>query len=134
MQPVLNSGVSFEHTPPIIKDEILDLLDEYEKWRDLTFSKENRVLDNITILKNLVKNSKFSFAKFNRWLTHNKTLDKHFGTKLENQYTFQNPEFVRVMKILYKTGDTLTPESAFKYTKILVGEEYFRNKDASLLI
>ena len=121
MQPVLDSGVSFQNTPPIIKEEILETLDEYDKWRDSTFDKKYKVLDNTTILKNLTNDSNFKMSKFVHWFKHNKALDSYFNVELKDQYDFKNEDFNKVMKYVYK-NQTMNDKETFLYETILKGE------------
>jgi len=97
MQPVLYKGVSFEYTPKQIKDEILECLDEYDEWRDSTF-KSVKVLDNTSILRNLVNNSIHDEDKLDEWVKHNCALDDHFGTKFNNVYNFRTEGFNKYLQ------------------------------------
>jgi len=97
MQPVLYKGVSFEYTPKQIKDEILECLDEYDEWRDSTF-KSVKVLDNTSILRNLVNNSIHDEDKLDEWVKHNCALDDHFGTKFDNVYNFRTEGFNKYLQ------------------------------------
>jgi len=119
MQPVYGLGVSFEYTPPLIREEILEIFDEYEQWRDSTFDKKFGVLDNITMLRNLVKNSEFNIYNFISWVQHNKSMDNYFGTELGDQYSFKNKEFLNIIKDIYSTKGKINVRLTSIYESLL---------------
>jgi len=105
MQPVYDVGISFEKCPIELKDEINSALNDYQQWIDTTFTKA-KIVDSISVFRSLLdKAEPNNEGNLKAWLQHNKVIDKHFGTKWEDIYTFDLPRYNEYLDYLHSLGD-----------------------------
>jgi len=113
LQPVFGPlGASFTNTPPTLRNEMLELADEYQEWANDTF--KNNIVDYITGIKKLINQRGFEFIRFKDWVDQNKRLDKYFDVKLKDVYTFNTPGFTDALLKFYNDLDN--PPKAFLNT------------------
>lgn len=101
-QPVVSTkGVVLEETPFIFIPELLEYMDEYEKWLTTTFSSQHKPNNPIPFFKNIVDKKEYTPEKLRDWLIRNKKLDKYFKTNFKGVFNFKTKNFSKMLEDFY---------------------------------
>jgi len=87
-------GSSLSNTPPELKDELLESIDDYKVWLNKEYRYGNHVwINDITALENTIKDSKYNEDHLVNWIKWHQVLDKKYKLNTAEAFKFKNEEW-----------------------------------------
>lgn len=99
---VTPSGAGLSNTPPQIKAELLEEVENYKKWLTEVYPFDKEIWeDNVNSLSVMIEKSSYNESSLARWLKIVKRLDEKYDLDTPNAFKFKSEVWNKKFKSLY---------------------------------